>query len=221
MRLNKFLARASGISRREADDVIASGQVTVNGQAANIGQSIDEQHDAVIYKGQKLTLPTADTTIMLNKPVGYVCSRKRQGDSPTIYELLPKDFQKLKTIGRLDKDSSGLILLSDNGDLAHQLTHPKFAKVKEYTVTLDHPLSALHQQMISDFGISLEDGTSQLILESLNEKRTKFRVTMHEGRNRQIRRTFAALGYQVKTLHRLSFDNYQLGNLEPGQWKSV
>ena len=221
MRLNKFLARASGISRREADDVIASGQVTVNGQAANIGQSIDEQHDAVIYKGQKLTLPTADTTIMLNKPVGYVCSRKRQGDSPTIYELLPKDFQKLKTIGRLDKDSSGLILLSDNGDLAHQLTHPKFAKVKEYTVTLDHPLSALHQQMISDFGISLEDGTSQLILESLNDKRTKFRVTMHEGRNRQIRRTFAALGYQVKTLHRLSFDNYQLGNLEPGQWKSV
>lgn len=221
MRLNKFLARASGISRREADDVIASGQVTVNGQAANIGQSIDEQHDAVIYKGQKLTLPTADTTIMLNKPVGYVCSRKRQGDSPTVYELLPKDFQKLKTIGRLDKDSSGLILLSDNGDLAHQLTHPKFAKVKEYTVTLDHPLSALHQQMISDFGISLEDGTSQLILESLNDKRTKFRVTMHEGRNRQIRRTFAALGYQVKTLHRLSFDNYQLGNLEPGQWKSV
>lgn len=221
MRLNKFLARASGISRREADDVIASGQVTVNGQAANIGQSIDEQHDAVIYKGQKLTLPTVDTTIMLNKPVGYVCSRKRQGDSPTVYELLPKDFQKLKTIGRLDKDSSGLILLSDNGDLAHQLTHPKFAKVKEYTVTLDHPLSALHQQMISDFGISLEDGTSQLILESLNDKRTKFRVTMHEGRNRQIRRTFAALGYQVKTLHRLSFDNYQLGNLEPGQWKSV
>lgn len=221
MRLNKFLARASGISRREADDVIASGQVTVNGQTANIGQSIDEQHDAVIYKGQKLTLPTADTTIMLNKPVGYVCSRKRQGDSPTVYELLPKDFQKLKTIGRLDKDSSGLILLSDNGDLAHQLTHPKFAKVKEYTVTLDHPLSALHQQMISDFGISLEDGTSQLILESLNDKRTKFRVTMHEGRNRQIRRTFAALGYQVKTLHRLSFDNYQLGNLEPGQWKSV
>lgn len=222
MRLNKFIAHATGISRREADELIRTGNVVVNGKAADLGCDVDPNDDTVTVNNQLVKLPTEHTTIMLNKPVGYVCSRNAQARGvKTIYELLPDQYKALKTVGRLDKDSTGLILLTDDGDLAHQLTHPSFAKTKEYIVELDHALAPLHQQMISDFGINLDDGPSQLLLERLNDERTKFNVTMHEGRNRQIRRTFAALGYQVKSLHRITFGPYTLGDLASGKWSAL
>lgn len=222
MRLNKFIAHATGISRREADELIRTGNVVVNGKAADLGCDVDPDDDTVTVNNQLVKLPAEHTTIMLNKPVGYVCSRNAQAKGvKTIYELLPDQYKALKTVGRLDKDSTGLILLTDDGDLAHQLTHPSFAKTKEYIVELDHALAPLHQQMISDFGINLDDGPSQLLLERLNDERTKFNVTMHEGRNRQIRRTFAALGYQVKSLHRTTFGPYTLGDLASGKWSAL
>ena len=222
MRLNKFIAHATGISRREADELIRTGNVVVNGKAADLGCDVNPDDDTVTVNNQLVKLPTEHTTIMLNKPVGYVCSRNAQAKGvKTIYELLPDQYKALKTVGRLDKDSTGLILLTDDGDLAHQLTHPSFAKTKEYIVELDHALAPLHQQMISDFGINLDDGPSQLLLERLNDERTKFNITMHEGRNRQIRRTFAALGYQVKSLHRTTFGPYTLGDLASGKWSAL
>lgn len=222
MRLNKFIAHATGISRREADELIRTGNVVVNGKAADLGCDVDPNDDTVTVNNQLVKLPTEHTTIMLNKPVGYVCSRNAQARGvKTIYELLPDQYKALKTVGRLDKDSTGLILLTNDGDLAHQLTHPSFAKTKEYIVELDHALAPLHQQMISDFGIDLDDGPSQLLLERLNDERTKFNITMHEGRNRQIRRTFAALGYQVKSLHRTTFGPYTLGDLASGKWSAL
>ena len=222
MRLNKFIAHATGVSRREADELIRTGNVVVNGKAADLGCDVDPNDDTVTVNNQLVKLPTEHTTIMLNKPVGYVCSRNAQAKGvKTIYELLPDQYKALKTVGRLDKDSTGLILLTDDGDLAHQLTHPSFAKTKEYIVELDHALAPLHQQMISDFGINLDDGPSQLLLERLNDERTKFNITMHEGRNRQIRRTFAALGYQVKSLHRTTFGPYTLGDLASGKWSAL
>lgn len=222
MRLNKFIAHATGISRREADELIRTSNVVVNGKAADLGCDVDPNDDTVTVNNQLVKLPTEHTTIMLNKPVGYVCSRNAQAKGvKTIYELLPDQYKALKTVGRLDKDSTGLILLTDDGDLAHQLTHPSFAKTKEYIVELDHALAPLHQQMISDFGINLDDGPSQLLLERLNDERTKFNITMHEGRNRQIRRTFAALGYQVKSLHRTTFGPYTLGDLASGKWSAL
>ena len=222
MRLNKFIAHATGLSRRAADDLIASGAVTVNGKAITLGCDIDVNTDVVSVNGKIVSLPSKHTTIMLNKPIGYVCSRNAQAKGvKTVYDLLPDEYKLLKTVGRLDKDSSGLILLTDDGDLAHQLTHPSFAKTKEYIVRLDHPLTPLHQQMISDFGINLDDGPSQLLLERIDDDRTKFRITMHEGRNRQIRRTFAALGYQVKSLHRTTFGPYTLADLPVGKWKVI
>lgn len=222
MRLNKFIAHATGMARREADEAISNGRISVNGKVANIGQNIDEQSDIVMLDGKQIILPSTTTVIMLNKPIGYVCSRNAQAKAAkTVYELLPSGLRQLKTIGRLDKDSSGLILLTDDGDMAHKLTHPSFAKTKEYIIELDHPLAPLHQQMIADFGINLADGPSKLLLERLNDKRTKFRVIMHEGRNRQIRRTFAALGYQVASLHRISFGPYQLGDLPSGEYKRI
>ena len=222
MRLNKFIAHATGISRREADELIRTGNAVVNGKAADLGCDVNPDDDTVTVNNQLVKLPTEHTTIMLNKPVGYVCSRNAQAKGvKTIYELLPDQYKALKTVGRLDKDSTGLILLTDDGDLAHQLTHPSFAKTKEYIVELDHALAPLHQQMISDFGINLDDGPSQLLLERLNDERTKFNITMHEGRNRQIRRTFAALGYQVKSLHRTTFGSYTLGDLASSKWVAI
>ena len=158
---------------------------------------------------------------MLNKPVGYVSSRKAQGEVPTLYELLPEKYQKLKTVGRLDKNSSGLILLTNDGDFAFKHTHPKFYKLKTYLVELDQTLAPLHQQEISDFGIHLEDGLSKLFLTKLDEDRLKWQVEMSEGRNRQIRRTFAALGYKVVKLHRIEFGHYKLGDLKTGEFKLV
>ena len=313
MRLNKFIASATGKSRREADDLIAAGRIRVNGEVARLGQvlptdtktkslpevvrSYDEDRaispittggncvprgDGLVFEitldGKKLTLPAEHTLIMLHKPVGYVSSRRAQArDAKTLYELLPPKLQKLKTVGRLDRDSSGLILLTDDGDFAFSMTHPKFAKMKIYEVELDKPLEPLHQQMISDFGIDLPDGKSKLILEKIGsvdpqpspessnfpdnlttnfsssvstnlfphgapEKNSSklysenwsdegkvggrignahWRVIMHEGRNRQIRRTFAALGYTVKKLHRTDFGDYHLNDLPAGQYLCI
>jgi pseudouridine synthase len=218
IRLNKFLAERLGVSRREADNLIASGKVLVNDSPAVIGARLDK-NDKVCYNNKIIPFEVDFTYIAFNKPVGYVCSRRAQGNAPTLYELLPAELQDLKTVGRLDKDSSGLILLTNDGDFAFQMTHPKFYKEKVYEVKLDRELEPLHQQMISDYGIQLEDGVSKLGLSRLSDdNRREWLVTMSEGRNRQIRRTFIALGYQVVALHRTQFGEYQLTGLEPGKW---
>lgn len=217
IRLNKFLAEQLGISRREADDLIAEGKVTVNDVVAVLGARISDE-DAVSCRGKVVAHDVTYTYIGLNKPIGYVCSRKRQSETPTIYELLPAEYQTLKTVGRLDKDSSGLILLTNDGDFAFQMTHPKFNKTKLYEVELDQPLAPLHQQEIADFGVEIGDGVSKMGLSRLDDGRKRWQVTLHEGRNRQIRRTFAALGYEVVKLHRIQFGRYQLSGLEPGEF---
>ena len=220
MRINKFIAQSSGLSRRVADKAIEQGHVLVNGAPAQPGQDITD-NDQVTLNGKTLHLTPATQTIMLNKPAGYVVSRDGQGSS-TIYDLLPPALHHLKPVGRLDKDSSGLLLLTNDGQLAQELTHPKYQKTKIYEIELSTPLKPLHRQMISDHGIQLADGGSKLALERLKDGDDKgWRVTMHEGRNRQIRRTFATLGYGINKLHRTHFGSYQLGSLQPGQTTNV
>lgn len=220
-RVNKRIAHATGLSRREVDSAIEAGRVTINGERAVMGAQVGSR-DVVLLDGKPVTENKAYHYLLLNKPVGYVCSRRRQGEYPTIYELLNPADQKLKAVGRLDRDSSGLLVLTDDGDFAHQMTHPKFQKRKIYEVVLDQDLEPLHQQMITDYGITLEDGTSQLILERRNDtNRTDWRITMSEGRNRQIRRTFAALGYVVMDLHRTHFGAFTLDDLPSGKTRSV
>jgi 23S rRNA pseudouridine2605 synthase len=218
-RLNKHLALQLGVSRREADELIERGQVTINDTIATLGARF-HAGDSIAVKGKKIT-ETADYRYLLfNKPVGYVCSRREQGDNPTIYALLPPEYHALKPVGRLDKDSSGLLLLSNDGDFTLRMTHPKFMKTKVYTVQLDHPLEPLHQQMISDYGVQLEDGTSKFIVAKADGKNT-YEITMSEGRNRQIRRTFGSLGYAVTKLHRTQFGNYSLDDISPGKHQLV
>ncbi len=214
LRLNKFLAERIGVSRREADELIVAGKVTINGKVATLGARLDK-NDKVCYNKKIIPFKTDYLYIAMNKPVGYVCSRRAQGETPTLYELLPKEYQKLKTVGRLDKDSSGLILLTNDGDFAFSMTHPKFRKEKIYEVELDRPLQPLHQQMISDYGIMLDDGPSKFTVIHDDDK---YIVKISEGRNRQIRRTFAAIGYKVEKLHRTNFGKYELNGLKPGKY---
>ncbi len=219
-RLNKLLAERLGISRREADELITAGKVTVDGEIAELGQQVEDGAE-IFVKGQELPEAQEYIYLALNKPVGYVCSKRRQGEVPTIYELLPQKYQNLKTVGRLDKDSSGLILLTNDGDFSFRMTHPSFRKTKVYEVELDRALEPLHQQMIADFGVEIGDGVSRLGLERLDEGHKHWKVTMSEGRNRQIRRTFGALGYTVVKLHRVQFGKYQLAGLGEGEMVEV
>jgi len=206
-RLNKFVALALGVSRRQADELIEQGRVTVNDQPAKLGQRTTTT-DIIRHGNKRLTAQTHQL-ILLHKPVGYLCSRASQGGVPTIYELLPKDLHHLKPVGRLDKDSSGLILLTNDGDFAHQMTHPSFYKIKRYLVTLDQPLQPLHRQMINDFGVQLPDGPSRLTLER-----------QHEGDDhRWIVQMSEALGYTVTKLHRTDFGSYTLGDIKRGEFQ--
>jgi len=215
-RLNKFLALQLGISRREADNLIEAGRVKLGATIATLGARIPVD-TGVQLDGKTLASDMGYMYIALNKPVGYVCSRKAQDGNPTIYELLPKEYHHLKPVGRLDKDSSGLILLSNDGDFTFRMTHPKFEKPKVYEAELDHDLAPLHHQMISDIGVNLTDGKSQFILERIEDGDSKkWRITMREGRNRQIRRTFGALGYTTTSLHRTHFGAYSIDNLKNG-----
>lgn len=209
-RLNKFLALQLGISRRQADELIERGRISINDKTAKLGARFE--NNDTIKLGKKIIAknPEEKVYLLFNKPRGFVCSRKKQGENETIYSILPKEFHNLKPVGRLDKDSSGLLLLTNDGDFAFQMTHPKFRKIKEYLVSLDTPLQPIHQQMIADFGINLPDGKSQLGLERLDDSRKKWKVVMSEGRNRQIRRTFSAVGYEVQELHRIVFGSYIL-----------
>lgn len=221
LRLNKHLALQLGISRREADNLIDQKKVTINGKLATLGARFSEG-DIISVSGKEIRSKTAYQYIAMNKPVGYVCSRRQQGDNPTIYDLLPPSYHHLKPVGRLDRDTSGLILLTNDGDFAYRMTHPSFVKTKIYNVRLDSDLAPLHQQMISDYGINLDDGPSKLQLERMNDTdRKSWIVTMHEGRNRQIRRTFGSLGYSIVKLHRTNFGNYALGDIKPGKFEVV
>jgi 23S rRNA pseudouridine2605 synthase len=216
MRINRYVSAATGLSRRSADKLVDTGEILVDGQKAKPGQDI-LPGQKVIHKGKLLQVPEEFTTIILNKPVGYVVSRNGQG-SNTIYDLLPAKYHKLKPVGRLDKDSSGLLVITDDGLLAQRLSHPSLEKIKIYDIELNKSLVPLHHQMINDYGIKLADGVSKLSLEKLDKQGRNYRVTMHEGRNRQIRRTFEALNYRVAKLHRIAFGEYRLHGLETAKY---
>lgn len=204
------------MSRRAADTAVSEGRVLVNGKIPESGQQVADT-DSVILDGRPITPDVNTVTIMINKPVGYVCSRDGQG-SRTIYELLPPDMHHLKPVGRLDKDSSGLLLMTTDGQLAYELTHPKFEKIKKYKIALNRDLTGADFEQITKTGVNLDDGLSRFELEPINNQHKEWKVEMREGRNRQIRRTFEALGYNVVKLHRVKFGDYELSQLSTGKF---
>ena len=216
MRLNRYVASASGVGRRQADKLIANGQVKVDGVLAVTGQQIDPGQ-VVLLANRKLELPNKHLTIMLNKPAGYIVSRQGQG-APTIYQLLTKDYQTLKPIGRLDKDSSGLLLMTSDGDLINRLAHPRFKKIKIYQVVLDKEIAPNDVRQLKK-GITLEDGLSKMEIRQASGQ--KLLVALEEGRNRQIRRSFDHPGYKVTKLHRIAFGKYALDELASGHYREI
>lgn len=218
MRLNKWIASHSLYSRRKADELISAGRVIVDGKTAVLGTTAEDSSIVMIDEKRIGTQMNNDKKIvlLLNKPVGYVCSRNGQG-APTVYGLLPLKYHHLDIAGRLDKDSSGLVVLTNNGELMQQLTHPSYKKDKVYIAALDHALQPVDQQTI-EAGVQLVDGLSALKLELKSADKKQWQITIHEGRNRQIRRTFALLGYGVMDLKRLSIDTYSISNLPVGKF---
>jgi 23S rRNA pseudouridine2605 synthase len=219
-RLQKTLARAGIASRRAGEELITSGRVTVNGEVVTqLGITVDPEVDRIQFDGNSLPSPAPTRVLMLNKPVGYLStSRPSREVGESVLKLVPND-RRYFTVGRLDRDTSGLLLLTDDGDLAYQLTHPKHGTRKVYKVETtrrmtDGDLAALRS------GVQLEDGVASA--ESVKRLTgNSIELVLTEGRKRQIRRAIAALGGRVRCLHRIRIDNLRLGDLHPGRWREL
>ena len=216
MRLNRFLAAAGVASRRKCDELIADGRVTINGQVCTDFSAQPGERDHVKVDGKLVHVERA-LTIVLHKSAGFVSTRSDPHARDTIFDLLPPKFPRLFNIGRLDAQSEGLLLLTNDGDLAQRLTHPRYKIEKEYEVTLDrHWDNASTQKLLR--GIVL-DGKRARISNVYALGLTRLRVTLRQGLNQQIRRMFYAVGYEVKRLVRIRIENLRLGDLPRGQWR--
>jgi 23S rRNA pseudouridine2605 synthase len=218
MRLNRFLAAAGVGSRRHCDELIAAGRVTINGKTCTDFSAQPDAHDHVKVNG-KLVHVAPPLTIMLHKPAGFVSTRRDPHVRDTVLDLLPGKFSRLFNIGRLDAQTEGLLLLTNNGDLAQRLTHPRYKIEKEYEVTLDRPWDpALAPKFLR--GIFL-DGERAKIARLQSISPTRLRIVLRQGINRQVRRMFEAIGYHVKHLVRVRIGSLRLGDLPRGHWRAL
>jgi 23S rRNA pseudouridine2605 synthase len=216
MRLNRFLAASGIASRRKCDELIASGRVTINGRVCTNFSAQPVERDHVKVDG-KLVHVEPSIAIALHKPAGFVSTRRDPHARDTIFDLLPPKFPRVFNIGRLDVQSEGLLLLTNNGDLAQQLMHPSFKFEKEYEVTLDRQWHSQHTQKLLG-GIFMDGRRAQIArLHSIGP--TRLRVVLRQGINQQIRRMFYAVGFEVKRLIRVRIGNLRLGNLPRGEWR--
>jgi 23S rRNA pseudouridine2605 synthase len=218
VRLNRFLAAAGVGSRRRCDELIAAGRVTINGKICTDFSAQPTLRDHVKVDG-KLAHAGPPLTIMLHKPAGFVSTRKDAHARDTIFDLLPQKFARLFNIGRLDAQTEGLILLTNDGDLALRFTHPRYEIEKEYEVTLDRSWDPALAPKLSK-GIFL-DGKRARIEQLHSITSTRLRVVLRQGINRQIRRMFEAVGYRIKHLLRIRIGNLRLGDLPRGHWRPL
>src|SRR5437016_13336672 len=218
MRLNRFLAAAGVGSRRQCDELIAAGRVTINGGVCTNFSAQPSDRDHVKVDGRLVHLEQA-LTIALHKPAGFVSTRSDPHARDTIFDLLPPKFPRLFNIGRLDAQSEGLLLLTNDGDLAQQLTHPRFKIEKEYEVILDRQWDArLAPKLLR--GIFLDGQRAQATrLQPIGP--TRLRVVLRQGINQQIRRMFYTVGHEVKRLVRVRIGNLRLGDLPLGHWRPL
>jgi len=225
-RLQKIISRYGVASRRSAEQMILAARVSVNGLVVTeLGTKFDPEVDRISIDGKLIVTSQSPKLVylLLHKPLNTICSRHDPQNRPTIQHLLPDHYQHLYSIGRLDYNSTGALLLTNDGDLANQLTHPKHHIAKTYEVLVQgNPSLQTLQQWRS--GVEL-DGKQTLAAEVSRieaksiSNQTLLRVVLHEGRNRQIRRVAEQLGHPVVALHRVSIDNIPLGSLPPGKYR--
>ena len=224
-RLQKYLSECGVLSRRAAERAIEAGEITVNGQPAMIGQSVEPGSDEVCYRGKTVREPEGKRLcLLLHKPVGYVTTLSDEKGRPCVAELVADCGRRVYPVGRLDLNSEGLLLMTDDGALTEKLTHPRHEIPKYYEVTLrdcltDEQLRRLREPM------TLEDGYRirpvEVTLLSRSDKRTVIGMTLYEGRNRQIRQMCEQVGAGIERLRRTAIGKLRLGDLPPGRWRRL
>ena len=221
MRLNQYIAKSGVASRRKADVLIADGLIKINGKVVtNFGYKIGD-NDIVTYKGQVLS-PSVDIVYLLNKPKGYVCSNLDEHNKKTVFDLINSD-SRLFTVGRLDRDTTGVLLITNNGDLSYKLTHPKHRIEKKYYVPSKIDIDNTHLTSLKK-GLRLDDGTFvKANLKRLQKEDGKifWDISLTEGKNREIKRIFIHFKSKVLSLHRYQFANIKTGALKIGDYKRL
>ncbi len=223
MRINKFLAEAGVASRRNCDALIKDGLVTINGKVATLGADVDELHDSVCVDGKKINTVKKYSYYMMNKPKGYVCTVKDDKDRKTVMDLLPPSVGRVFPVGRLDYDSEGLLLFTNDGDLSNRLMHPSSEIPKTYLVKIegsipDEAIEKLKRGVIID-GVKTKKCNIKIVDET--KSFTKFHVTVTEGRNREIRKMFLTVGKEVKFLKRIKIGDLGMGSLNRGDVRKL
>lgn len=221
--LQKFIAESGYCSRRKAQELIKQGKVKVNDQQAQLGDRVNEQ-DKVLINDKPIQSSQEPVYIKLNKPKGYVCSNRKFKNEKNIFDLIPKK-ERIFTVGRLDKNSHGLVLLTNDGEWAHKITHPSFECEKEYQVILNKKLNPEIKDKIEKEGIQLAEEKTRAKVKKIerapkknNLAGEKYKIILAEGKKRQIKRIFEKFNYQVLDLKRTRIGNYKLKNLKQGEW---
>lgn len=217
-RLQKVLARIGIGSRRVCEDLIADGRVTVNGEVAVLGRRVDVDRDEVAVNGVIIGVRPGLVHLLLNKPTGVITTADDPQGRPTVLELVP-DEPRVFPVGRLDLDTEGLLLLTNDGDLAHRLTHPSFGVEKEYIAHVEGEPTRGELRLLRE-GVELDDGLTAPAKAALVGPGI-LRLTIHEGRNRQVRRMCEAVGHPVKRLIRTRIGPLADRKLKPGQWREL
>jgi 23S rRNA pseudouridine2605 synthase len=221
-RLQKVLARAGLGSRRVCEELIADGRVTVNGEVAQLGRRVDPDHDAVALDGVPVVVRDDLVYYLLNKPAGYVSTASDPEGRPTVVELVP-DSPRVYPVGRLDFDTEGLLLLTNDGELTHLLTHPSFGVVKTYLAEVEGEPSPAAVRALRD-GVELDDGPTapaRVTVVQRHGATSAVELGIHEGRNRQVRRMCEAVGHPVRRLVRTRIGPVRDGSLKPGSWRAL
>ena len=223
-RLQKVMAELGVASRRKCEDLILQGKVSVNGQIiTELGTKVDKQSDIIMVEGIKVTNEIKKVYILLNKPIGYITSAKDQFDRPTVLDLVSEIKVRLYPVGRLDYDTEGLIILTNDGDLTFKITHPSHNVTKTYTALVN---GRVQEEAIELFkkGVAIEDYTTapaKLEIVKYINNETLVNITIHEGKNRQVRKMCEAIGHPVIRLKRISIGSLKLGDLGSGHYRHL
>ena len=222
VRLNKYIASSGLCSRRAADELIEQGKVSVNGKKiTELGYLVQPQDK--VFVEQKLIRPVKHEYYRFYKPAGYITTSDEEKGRKTIYDLLPDSMLHLKPVGRLDKDSTGLLILTNDGDLINELTHPSIKVPKVYLVSVDGRVSQAQLEELAN-GVEIEKGKvayADILVLDIDNKHTSMQITLYQGMNRQIRKMFEHIGFEVKTLKRIQHATINLDGLKRGEFKPI